>query len=374
MAGIYIHIPFCKQACHYCNFHFSTSIHDQQKMVDAICKELEMRRGYLDNALIESIYIGGGTPSLLTEAQLEQIIDSVAQQFSLDPTAEITLEANPDDLTAIKLNQIRKTPINRLSIGVQSFFDEELKWMNRAHSGEQAVTSIQLAQDLGLTNISIDLIYGSPTLTNEKWKQNLDKAIQLNLNHISSYCLTVEPKTALNHFIQSAKMPALNEEQASEQFNLLVSILEMNQFEQYEISNFAANHQYAVHNTNYWKNKKYLGIGPSAHSFNHLSRSWNIANNQLYMQSIAQHKLNLETEILTIQNRMNEYIMTSLRTIWGLDLSYYASLFGKEQASQLKLDLLKLIDKNQLKQQGNTFQLEPSARIMADGIASSLFR
>jgi oxygen-independent coproporphyrinogen-3 oxidase len=255
MAGIYIHIPFCKQACNYCNFHFSTQLSHKQEMVNAIVSELILRKTYVLNETIESIYIGGGTPSLLEAHQLAQIFDTVYKHFNVSPTAEITLEANPDDLTPAKISDLKKSPVNRFSIGIQSFFDEELKWMNRAHTANEARNVIKLVQDAGFPNITIDLIYGSPTLTNEKWQSNLQTALDLNLNHISSYCLTVEPKTALDTLIKKHKVIAPSEEQASAQFELLVNTLETNGFEQYEISNFARNGQYAVHNTNYWKTK-----------------------------------------------------------------------------------------------------------------------
>lgn len=373
MAGIYIHIPFCKQACHYCNFHFSTQLNYRQQMVDALIKELHLRKSYLQNATIESIYIGGGTPSLLTAQQLQQLFDAIYQLHNVSPLAEITLEANPDDLDNATILALKRTPVNRLSIGVQSFFDEELKWMNRAHSAQQAFTAIQECQNAGLSNITIDLIYGSPTLTDEKWLRNLNQAIELKLNHISSYCLTVEEGTALHHFIQSHKMEDLNEDKASTQFNMLVDTLTANGFEQYEISNFARQKSYAVHNTNYWKQKAYLGIGPSAHSYNFNTRSWNVSNNQQYIKNIEHNRLNSTQETLTKYNQMNEFIMTGLRTIWGIDMLQFEMLFGKQYALELKTKLEKSIAVNQIEQFENHFKLTRQARFFADGIAASLF-
>jgi oxygen-independent coproporphyrinogen-3 oxidase len=373
MAGIYIHIPFCKQACNYCNFHFSTQLGRKQDMVNGIVRELIQRKSYVGNEIIESVYIGGGTPSLLDDMQLAQLFETVYKHFNVSPAAEITLEANPDDLTLTKITALKQTPVNRFSIGVQSFFDDELKWMNRAHTANEAYHVIKNVQDAGFPNITTDLIYGSPTLTNEKWQQNLQTALDLGLEHISSYCLTVEPKTALDVLIKKHKVTAPSEEQAGVQFEMLVNTLEANGFEQYEISNFARNGKYAVHNTNYWKNKIYLGVGPSAHSFNKQTRSWNVASNNLYLKGMQQGETVSETEVLTTENRINEYIMTSLRTIWGLDLNWFEQEFGGEQATLLKTALQQKIEEGTLQQKESFFILTREARILADGIASDLF-
>lgn len=373
MAGIYIHIPFCKQACNYCNFHFSTSLQYQQQLVDALISEIALRRSYLPDEPLASIYLGGGTPSLLTVAQVDALFNSIYKHFIVAPGAEITFEANPDDLTAEKIRSLRQTPVNRFSIGVQSFFDEELQWMNRAHTSGQATNSIKLVQDAGFDAITIDLIYGSPTLTNEKWKANLQQAIDLNLKHISSYCLTVEPQTALDHLIKQHKYAPLNEEQAAAQFDILVDTLEANGFEQYEISNFAREGKYAIHNTNYWKNKPYLGIGPSAHSFNKHSRSWNVANNMQYIKGIEAGVPETGTEQLSPANRINEYLMTGLRTIWGINWKYIRQEFGEQAASLIAPLLEEKMQEGLIEQQGDHYKLTRQARIMADGIASDLF-
>jgi oxygen-independent coproporphyrinogen-3 oxidase len=373
MAGIYIHIPFCKQACNYCNFHFSTSLQYQQQLVDALIAEIALCKSYLPDEPLASIYVGGGTPSLLSPAQTDALFNSIYTHFIVAPGAEITFEANPDDLTPDKIHALKQTPINRFSIGVQSFFDEELKWMNRAHNAGQAVNSIKRVQDAGFDAITIDLIYGSPTLTNEKWKANLQQAIDLNLKHISSYCLTVEPQTTLDHLIKQKKYAPLNEEQAAVQFDMLVDTLQANGFEQYEISNFAREGKYAVHNTNYWKNKPYLGIGPSAHSFNKHSRSWNVANNMRYIKGIEAGVPDTETEELTLANRVNEYVMTGLRTIWGIDWNYIQQEFGAEVVSIITPQLQEKIEEGLIEQVGDHYKLTRQARIMADGIASDLF-
>jgi oxygen-independent coproporphyrinogen III oxidase len=373
MAGIYLHIPFCKQACHYCNFHFSTSQQYREEVIKAMVAEIALRKDYLENETLASIYFGGGTPSLLTKQQLDMLFNTLSKHFSIANNAEITFEANPDDLNTTHILELKQTPINRFSIGVQSFFDEELVWMNRAHRAPDAIGAIKRVQDAGFDNVTIDLIYGSPTLTDIKWKANLQQAIDLNLQHISSYCLTVEPKTALDKFIKEQKYPMLNEEQASKQFNILVDTLEANGFEQYEISNFARNKQYAIHNTNYWRNKLYLGIGPSAHSFNKHSRSWNIANNIKYVKEIDAGKPVVETEQLTIENRVNEYIMTSLRTMWGFNRNWFVQEFGDDLSATIEKAFQQKIDEGLIESTASFYKLKRESRILADGIASDLF-
>ena len=286
MAGIYIHIPFCRQACHYCNFHFSTSLKYKDEVIAAILCELEMRKDYLQGAEITSIYLGGGTPSLLGQADIEQIFNQISRLFSLANPIEITLEANPDDLSPQKVKMLRTTPINRFSIGIQSFFEEDLQFMNRAHNAEEAVKCIQEVQRAGFENITIDLIYGAPTTTDQHWVQNLQIALDLRVPHISSYCLTVEEKTALAHFVATGKVSELDENQAERQFTMLVRTLESAGFDHYEISNFALPGRYAQHNTGYWMGMPYLGVGPSAHSFDGLSRQWNVANNAAYLKAV----------------------------------------------------------------------------------------
>lgn len=373
MSGIYIHIPFCKQSCHYCNFHFSTNTAYKEKLISCILKEIELQKDYLGGEPLQSVYFGGGTPSLLNENELENILNSIENNFTLLKDAEITLEANPNDLSKEKIKSLKKTSINRLSIGVQSFFDEDLVWMNRAHKSNEALASIKTAQDGGFENITIDLIYGTPGLTDEKWRKNLEMALDLKINHISSYALTVEPKTALHKFIEAGKYETVNEEQSSRQFEILIDTLEANNFEQYEISNFARNKNYAVHNSNYWKNEKYLGIGPSAHSFNKVSRSWNVANNQLYIKAIDENKIPNETETLTAKNKFNEYVMTSLRTMWGCDLKFFGKEFGLENLETIQQKAKTFFEKDLMIEKDGILLLTKKGKLFADGVASELF-
>ena len=364
MAGIYIHIPFCKQACHYCNFHFATSLHYKNDFVAALLKEITFQKGYLDNELVETIYLGGGTPSLLSIDELALIITKINSSFNVQAGTEITLEANPDDITEEKLLEWKQTGINRLSIGIQSFFEEDLKWMNRAHNAQQAIDSLQLAVK-HFDNITIDLIYGTPQLTNEKWKQNVDTAISLNIPHLSCYALTVEPKTPLDKMIKQRKSDDINPDNQSEQFLLLIQWLEEAGYEHYEISNFAKPDMRSRHNSSYWQGKKYLGLGPSAHSFNGAERQWNIANNNIYIESINNGKTPFEKEELTATQKLNEYVMTSLRTIEGLNLA----ITGNHLLEKSK----KFIDSGLMKLKNNSLVLTREGKLLADGIAAELF-
>lgn len=371
---IYFHIPFCKQACHYCDFHFSTSLQYKNEMLQAITKELEIRTSYLQNKSIDSIYFGGGTPSILNADDIQRLIDKVSKLYNISADAEITLEANPDDLNNEKVKELRSTNINRFSIGIQSFFQEDLTWMNRAHNSDEADSSIKRVQDAGFENITCDLIYGYPLLTNEKWKTNIHKLLELQIPHISSYNMTVESKTALAHFVKQGISKPMSDAQGEEQMLLLIEELTSNGFEHYEISNFAKNGMYAKHNTSYWKGKHYLGIGPSAHSFNGTSRSWNIANNAKYIKGIFDHEPNLEEEILSKNDRFNEYIMTSLRTMWGINLSTIETEFGYDYAQHAKKEIQLYISTNEI-EQANTdiYRLTAKGKLMADHIASELF-
>lgn len=372
MAGLYIHIPFCRKACYYCNFHFSTDTRYKEQMTAMLVKEIGQRAEYLNKQPLKSIYFGGGTPSLLSSEELDAIFNEVYKHFTLLADAEITIEANPDDLNKDRIIALRKTPVNRLSIGVQSFSDEELKWMNRAHLSGQSEQAVKRSQDQGFNQISIDLIYGIPVSTHHQWQKNLRQALDLNVDHISSYCLTVEEKTALAHQIQSGKSPQPDDTYAHEQFVMLTETLASNGYEQYEISNFARNNRYAVHNTSYWQNEPYLGIGPSAHSYNITSRSWNISNNQQYMKCVALGISSGETELLTIENRFNEYLMTGLRTMWGCSKATLQADFP-EQYKQAAPMLAKKMGLNQLEETATHIRLTPQARFFADGIAADLF-
>ncbi|HEY6063549.1 MAG TPA: radical SAM family heme chaperone HemW [Chitinophagaceae bacterium] len=368
MAGIYIHIPFCKQACHYCNFHFATSLHYKNALIAGLLKELELRKDYSGSDRVETIYFGGGTPSLLNIDDLILLIEKIRTVFAVAAEAEITLETNPDDIAEEKLIGWKEAGINRLSIGIQSFFDEDLLWMNRAHNAQQAIASLQLAIKQ-FNNITIDLIYGTPQLTNEKWKQNVDTAISMNIPHLSCYALTVEPKTTLDKMIRQHQTENINPEKQSEQFLLLMQWMEEAGYEHYEISNFAKPGWYSRHNSSYWQGQNYLGIGPSAHSFNGTERQWNISNNNIYIESINQAIVPFEKEVLTTVQKLNEYIMTSLRTMEGLKFER----LDEVAADKLKTASRKFIDLGLAKLENNSLILTRQGKLMADGIAADLF-
>ncbi|MCC8425147.1 radical SAM family heme chaperone HemW [Mucilaginibacter sp. UR6-11] len=372
MAGIYLHIPFCKQACHYCDFHFSTSLKYKDELLQSLIKEIQLQSNYLLNETIETIYFGGGTPSLLTADEINLLLDTITGLHTVAAGAEVTLEANPDDLDKAKLQALRQTPVNRFSIGLQSFFDDDLQWMNRVHRAGEAEASVKRAQDSGFENITVDLIYGYPLLTEQKWKYNLDKVFALDVPHVSAYSMTVEPQTALASFIRNKKQPAMNEQQSAAQFNLLMDEMAAKGFEHYEISNFCKPGHYSRHNANYWRGIKYLGIGPSAHSYNGEARQWNIANNAGYIQSIQANTLPAETEILTETNRLNEYIMTSLRTVWGLDTDKLNTIAAGSAGALLK-ETVPFLEKEWIAKKDNMIYLTQTGKLYADHIAAGLF-
>lgn len=372
MSGIYIHIPFCKQACHYCDFHFSTSLDKKDAMVLALAKEIQLRKNEFQDEVIETIYFGGGTPSILEIADLRFLIDEVYKYYRVVDNPEITIEANPDDLSKEIIIELSKSPINRLSIGIQSFYEDDLKLMNRAHNSEEAKECLEIATHY-FDNISIDLIYGIPGMTNEKWLQNIETALSFNIPHISSYALTVEPKTALHSFIQKGIIPKLDDEVAQEHFHLLVDRLELKEFIHYELSNFGKPTYFSKNNSSYWLGKKYIGIGPSAHSYDGVSRSWNVSNNTLYLKAIAENKLPSESEILSKTDRYNEYIMTGLRTIWGVSLHRIEEEFGKTYFDYLIKQSEKFINDDLLFIENNILKTTKKGKFLTDGIASDLF-
>ena len=372
MAGIYLHIPFCRQACHYCNFHFSTSLKLKNEFVQALLKEIKLQKNYLPPETVNTIYFGGGTPSLLTQEELSAILQALHQQFQVAANAEITLEANPDDISDQKLQEWKQAGVNRLSIGVQSFFEEDLRWMNRAHSAQQATDNLQLAIKY-FPNMTIDLIYGGPTLPDDRWQYNVQKALDLGIPHISCYALTVEPGTALASMINKHKTSDVNTEDQARQFVLLMDWLQQAGYEHYEISNFALPGKRSRHNSSYWQGASYLGLGPSAHSFNGVSRQWNIANNALYIKSLKEDKVPFEIETLTDIQRLNEYIMTSLRTIEGLDIGWVVSRYGEREANQLQRSAQPFIDSGKMRFYNNHLQLTKDGKLFADGIAAELF-
>jgi oxygen-independent coproporphyrinogen III oxidase len=380
---LYLHIPFCKQACHYCDFHFSTNLKSKAQLVTAICREIELQKDYLPTRTLQTIYFGGGTPSLLTDSELGQIFDCIYGIYEVAADAEITLEANPDDLTADKLRTL-KPFINRLSIGLQSFHEPYLRFMNRAHNATESEKCVKLAQDNGFENLSIDLIYGmsekllgiesNTTDSDERlWQKDLEMAVALHTPHISAYNLTIEPQTALGNWLKKGKIKGVDEELSARQFEQMVTYLNTNQYEQYEISNFAKSAQYARHNSSYWKRRPYLGVGPSAHSFNGTSRQYNISNNALYIRAIEENKPAYEVENLTLFDQVNDYLLTSLRTIWGCDLGIIQEIAGVDLAEIQKLYVETFVKNEWLLIQNNILFLTPKGKLFADRIAADLF-
>ena len=372
MSGIYIHIPFCKQACHYCDFHFSTNLKKKDEMVLALAKEIEMRKSEFQDEIVETIYFGGGTPSILQIADLRFLIDEVYRNYKVVEKPEITVEANPDDLTENRIIELSKNKVNRLSIGIQSFFEDDLKLMNRAHNLEEAKKCLEIATQY-FDNISIDLIYGVPQMSNEKWLQNIETALSFGVPHISSYALTVEPKTALHTFIQKGIIPQPDDEVAQEHFHILVDKLSENGFIHYELSNFGKENYFSKNNSSYWLGKKYIGIGPSAHSYDGKNRGWNVSNNSIYIKSIQENKLPIEIETLTKTDRYNEYIMTGLRTIWGVSLERIEQEFGKTYLDYLNQQAAKFIEDHLLFVDDNILRTTKKGKFLSDGIASDLF-
>ncbi|MEO6541533.1 MAG: radical SAM family heme chaperone HemW [Ferruginibacter sp.] len=392
MPGIYIHIPFCKQACHYCNFHFSTSLGQKEKMVEAIVKEItsspaqpplspppaggeEMEKieAKSGKEIISTLYFGGGTPSILNIADLELIFEALHDRFVFADDIEITLEANPDDISDLKLQEWLSVGINRLSVGIQSFLEEELIWMNRAHTAVESMACMDKISKAGFTNFSVDLIYGSPMLNDEDWKKNVAIIIEKNIPHISCYALTVEPKTALDIMIALNKKEPVDPEKQARQFLLLMDWLEEAGYEHYEISNFAKPGFRSKHNSSYWSGERYYAFGPAAHAYDGKKRKWNIANNALYIQSLEQNIIPFEEEILTETQQLNEYIMTSLRTMEGLDLEYVRKIFGEEKSSKIKVAGSKYETTGKLKEIDRKLILTKEGKLFADGIAADLF-
>ena len=373
MAGIYLHIPFCKQACHYCNFHFSTSLKLKNDFLTALLKEVDLRIDYTGNDPIDTIYFGGGTPSILNTDEILTILNKLSSRFNISTEAEITLESNPDDISVSKLTDWKNAGINRLSIGVQSFYEEDLRWMNRAHTGTDALRSVKEALNTGFQNITIDLIYGTPHLTDEKWHFNVQQAIDLKIPHLSCYALTVEPKTPLESLISKNKTPGVAAEDQARQFSLLMEWLQAAEYEHYEISNFALPGKRSRHNSAYWMGKSYLGLGPSAHSFNGSSRQWNVANNSVYIQSIVKGELPFEIEHLTPAQQLNEYIMTSLRTAEGVSIQIIRERSGADTADKFDRRISRFINEGLVEKNGQFYKLTKKGKLFADGIAADLF-
>ena len=371
MSGIYIHVPYCKQACHYCNFHFSTSLKNKNEVINAMLKEIKIKSKTL-NEIVETIYFGGGTPSLLEIDEINCLIDMVCENFKISSDLEITLEANPDDLTIDKLKKLSRSKINRLSIGVQSFLDHELKIMNRAHNSKVSKKCIESAKKY-FNNISIDLIYGMPESNLETWEYNLDLAISLNISHISAYALTIEPKTALERYVRKGSIKLLDEEIIFKQYESMFNKLTAKKYINYEFCSFGKEGYFSKNNTAYWLRKKYLGIGPSAHSYNGVSRSWNISNNNLYVKAVMNDEMYYETEKLSVADQYNEYIMTGLRTMWGVSIDYLNDNFGLKYKNYFIESSEKFIDTKHLKMENNIIKTTNEGKFLSDGIASDLF-
>ena len=372
LAGIYIHIPFCKQACFYCDFHFSTSLKKKDELINCLIKEIEIRKEELNNSIIETIYFGGGTPSLLSTNEIKILVDAVYKNHTVVAFPEITLEANPDDLSKEKIIELSESPVNRLSIGIQSFFEQDLKLMNRAHNSKEAKESLSLAIR-HFDNISVDLIYGIPDCTNEQWRENIQTALSFGVPHISSYALTVEPKTALASFIKKGIIKNVDDEKSQEQFLILIDELEKAGFLHYETSSFGKEGFFSKNNSSYWLGKSYLGIGPSAHSFDGKQRSWNVRNNTAYIKVIQQNQLPIERETLSNTDRYNEYIMTGLRTIWGVSLEKINRDFGHKYVTYLENQSKKYIEQELLYIENGILITTKKGKFLSDGIASDLF-
>jgi len=373
VAGIYIHFPFCKQKCHYCNFFSVANTRLKDAFMEALLKEIVFRKQYLEGETVKTIYFGGGTPSLLQTAELRKTLDTIFHHFTVDPHAEITLEANPDDISEISVLEWKNTAINRLSIGIQSFFDDDLQYLNRVHHAAQAFQAIDVARNAGFGNLTIDLIYGIPTLSNEKWVKNLEYFFSLNIPHLSAYSLTVEQKTPLDLLIRQGKYAPLDEQQSIGHFKILLEQARINGFIHYEISNFAREGYYSRHNSLYWLGGHYLGLGPSAHSYNGHSRQWNVSNITKYVQLDDFHTTVEEKEVLTPNQRYNEYVMTSLRTVWGCDTVHLLNVFGKENELYFLQQARPYLDKKYLYCEGSRYFLTDEGKLFADGIAADLF-
>ncbi|WP_321319745.1 radical SAM family heme chaperone HemW [Labilibaculum sp.] len=373
MSGVYFHIPFCKQLCHYCAFHKSISLQAKDDMLECLKLELKLRKGYLGDTSLNTIYFGGGTPSVYQPKEIESLIDEVAKYFTIDANAEITLEANPDDLTEKYLQELSKTRVNRLSVGIQSFHDEDLILMNRRHTGKEAFEAIRRAQSLGFDNISVDQIYGVPGLSMEKWKENLDLVFDLDVQHISSYHLMYDPNTIFTKKLEKGQLVEMDEEESFEQFNYLIDEARKHGFIHYEISNFSKEGYISKHNSSYWKQKKYLGIGPSAHSYNLEQREWNIANNYKYIKAIREGESFSEKEELSEYDRFNDFVLTSLRTYWGMDLELVRKDFGEELYQHCVTKSKKYLLSDHVRQENNCIILNDKGVFVSNDIMSDFF-
>ena len=373
MAGIYIHIPFCKKKCNYCNFFSVASLKNKNAFLESLKIEIETQKDYLKNDKINTIYFGGGTPSLLSVSEISVIIEQLHKFYNISNNPEIALESNPDDLSKQKINELKQTPVNRLSVGIQSFFQEDLNYLDRTHDTAQAENALKYLQDSGFDNLTIDLIYGIPTSTNKMWEQNLEKFFSFRIPHLSAYSLTVEQKTILYHQIKKQKLRQPEENKSIEQYKILLDRSKKYNFINYEISNFAKEGYFSKHNSNYWLGKNYLGLGPSAHSFNGISRQWNISNITKYIELINNNNIIFEKEILAKDQQYNEYVLTALRTIWGCDSDYIKNKFGQNYYEFFIKSSEKYLTKKMMIKNENSFVLSEDGKLFADGIAAELF-
>lgn len=372
MAGIYIHIPFCKKACYYCNFHFSTTLKKKGEIIEVLCKELLLRNNFLSEP-VETIYFGGGTPSLLNRSELSSILNTIFKYYNVNSDPEITIECNPDDLNRQNVKDLYDLGFNRVSLGAQSFYDHILYNLNRNHNSIDSIKSIELLQNQGLNNISVDLIFGIPNLTNNMWMESLEKLVLLSIPHISTYSLTIEPKTALDNFIKKNIYPPVNELSCTEQFKFGIRFLSQKNYIHYETSNFCKKGFISKHNSNYWLGKPYLGIGPSAHSFNGKTRYWNFSNNIVYAKNIQKDRVCLSSETLSLKDHYNEYLMTRLRTFWGVSSSEIHSRFKDKFSSVFLKKIQPHLNSKMVTNKKNQYRLTAKGKIFADKIILSLF-
>lgn len=373
MAGLYIHIPFCRQKCHYCNFYSLATKKYHHEIVRAIQREMELNQNFFGGNPLKTIYFGGGTPSLFNAGQLNEILDKAVKIFGISAGAEITVEANPDDISDVWLSGLQQTPVNRLSIGIQSFRVEDLHYLNRIHTAGDAIRGVHLAKQNGFGNLSIDLIYGIPTLSDSHWIENISRALGLQVPHISAYALTVERGTALDHFIRKGKYRPVEDEKSAGQFLILMEMMERAGYEHYEISNFALPGRYSKHNTSYWTGEKYLGLGPSAHSYDGVSRRWNVANISQYLEGIGKGEGYYDFETLTKIQQFNEFVMTSLRTQWGIDVTATGLKFGEDLSAHLVKEISQPLKQGLLLFRNEKITLTRQGKLYADGIAAGLF-
>lgn len=372
MAGIYIHIPFCRKACHYCNFHFSTSLQKAPEVLKSIEKEMEIRSEEI-NEEINTVYFGGGTPSLIESESIASILNQANKYFKIAQDAEITLEANPDDINLLKAKNWKSMGINRFSLGIQSFADENLQWMNRAHNAVQSFAAIEIIRNAGFENFSIDLIYGTPGQSMEGWLKDIETTLKLNIPHLSCYALTVEEKTALQTLIQKGEKQEVNQDEQAERFNILMELTAEAGYHHYEISNLALPGFESKHNSSYWEGLSYIGFGPSAHSYDGEKRKWNIANNIKYVEAIAKHELPLEEETLSQNDKLNEYTMTSIRRSKGIEKNRLIQMGGEKKFFEIKKMIQPYLENNKVVEDEKGWRLTNLGKFFADGIAASLF-